>query len=146
MKNLNKKTILKYLYDQLTGNFMGFVIGASATGLASQFFETRSMKNLWGLTAKKTVVNKETFHEVEWVISIVVGFIVFEIVTKIIKENLEKKIPTYKRMAYRYIINNDLHHKYRLASAELSGKGTVFFSAVHLGMKQAFNRLLLKGK
>lgn len=140
MKNLNKKSILKYLYGQLTGNFTGFLIGVSATGLISQFFETRSLKNFWGLTAKKTVVDKETFHELEWAISIVIGFIFFEIFTKVIKEKLEKNFPKYKMAAYRWIIKKELHHKVRIASDNFSGKSIVFFAAVHQGVKQAFNR------
>lgn len=53
MKYFNRKAITQYLYDQLTGNFAGFLIGLSATSLVSQFFETRSLKNFWGLGAKK---------------------------------------------------------------------------------------------
>lgn len=140
MKNVNKKTVLSYLYSQLTGNFTGFLIGASATGLASQFFETRSVKNLWGLTAKKTVVDKETFHELEWIISIVIGFIAFEIVTKVVKEKLEQNFPRYKRTAFRWIVRENLHHKARSLSAQITAKGAVFYSGVHQGAKQAFNR------
>lgn len=140
MKNLNKKTILKYLYSQLTGNFTGFLIGVSATGLISQFFETRSLKNFWGLTAKKTVVDKDTFHELEWGISIVIGFIFFEIFTKVLKEKFERNLPRYKIAAFRWIIDKDLHHKFRSLSDTITGKGIVFFAAVHQGVRQAFNR------
>ena len=140
MKKINARTVFKYLYDQLTGNFIGFLIGTSATGLVGQFFETRSIKNVWGLAAKKTVVNKDTFHNMEWIISIVIGFIVFEIVTKVIKQNF----PRYKRVAFRWIIRQDLHHKARSFSSAVSGQGIVFFSAVHQGVKQAINRFSTK--
>ncbi len=140
MKNINKKTILKYLYNQLTGNFIGFLIGVSATGLISQFFETRSLKNFWGLTAKKTIVDKETFHELEWVISIVIGFIAFEIVTKVLKEKLERNFPKYKMVVYRWIIRKELHYKFRSVSEKVTVQRIVIFAAVHQGVKQAFNR------
>src|SRR6186713_3155701 len=113
MQKLSLKTVYKYLYDQLTGNFLGFLIGASATGLVSQFFETRGLKNLWGLTAKKTVVDKGTFQNLEWIISIVIGFIVFEIMTKVVKAKLEKHLPRYKRILFRWIIKVNLHEQIR---------------------------------
>jgi type II secretory pathway component PulF len=140
MKKITVKTTLKYLYDQLTGNFAGFLIGVSATGLVSQFFETRSFKNLWGLTAKKTVVRKETFQELEWILSIVIGFIAFEIVTKVIKERLERNFPTFKVTVFRWIIRKNLHHKFRSFIALLTDKGIVFYTGVHQGVRQVFNR------
>lgn len=140
MKHLNRKTILKYLYDQLTGNFIGFLIGVSASGLVSQFFETRSIKNLWGLTAKKTVVDKDTFSNLEWVLSILIGFVVFEIVTKVIKEKLEPNFPKYKHSFFRWIIKMELHRKLKIYPSLLREKRSVFFIAVHQGVKQAFNR------
>lgn len=140
MKNLNKKTVLTYLYDQMTGNFMGFVIGVSATGLVSRFFETRSIKNLWGLSAKKTVVDKETFSNLEWVVSIVIGFVVFEIFIKVIKESLVRNSPKYKYPLFRWIIKENLHRKGGTYAAWLSQKRIVFFTALHQGFRQAFNR------
>jgi hypothetical protein len=140
MQKLSLKTVYKYLYDQLTGNFLGFLIGASATGLVSQFFETRGLKNLWGLTAKKTVVDKGTFQNLEWIISIVIGFIVFEIMTKVVKAKLEKHLPTYKRMLFRWIIKVNLHEKIRSMQLSLNEKRTVFFVAVHQGVKQGLSR------
>lgn len=140
MRQLNKKTILNYLYDQLTGNFIGFLIGVSATGLVSQFFETRSVKNLWGLSAKKTVVDKETFSNLEWVISIIVGFIVFELFIKVIKGWLEKNFSTYKFSFFRWIIREKLHFKVRMYTGRLSQRRVLFFAAVHQGVRQAFNR------
>lgn len=140
MTNLNKKTVFKYLYDQLTGNFLGFVIGASATGLVSQFFETRGLKNLWGLTAKRTVVDKDTFSNLEWIVSIVIGFMVFEIVTKVIKGNLENNFPKYKFSLFRWIIKMGLHRKLKTSTAWLTNERIVLFTAVHQGVRQAFNR------
>ncbi|SHG78684.1 hypothetical protein SAMN04488109_1831 [Chryseolinea serpens] len=73
MKNISIKTTLKYIFEQLTGNFAGFLTGASTISLVSHFFVTCSFKTLGGLPAKKTVVNKETFQELGWVISIIIG-------------------------------------------------------------------------
>ena len=140
MQKITLKSISQYLYQQLTGNFIGFLIGVFATGLVSKFFETRSFKNLWGLTAKKTVVDKDTFHALEWIISILIGFIAFEIVTKVVKAQLEKNFPTYKRIFFRWIVRENVHVKLRSANVVLAEKRTVFIASVHQGVKQAFSR------
>jgi hypothetical protein len=110
---LNRKNILRYLYNQLTGNFAGFLIGMSATGLVSRFFEKRGLRNLWGLTSKKTVVSRDTFGWLEWTISIVIGFIVFEIITKVLKERMDRNFPKYKRAFFRWIVSHQLHTRFK---------------------------------
>ena len=130
MKYFDRKTILQYLYDQLTGNFAGFLIGLSATSLVSQFFETRSFKNLWGLTSKKTVVDKDTFSNLEWIIAIVIGFIVFEIVTKVLKERLGKWVPQLRLKLFRFVIQHDLKAKLKNLATFLHNKRMVFFSGL----------------
>lgn len=67
-----------------------------STRLVSNFFTTRSIKNIWGITARKTVVDKQTFHFMEWLIAIVIGFIVFELISKWIKKKMEVLLPKYK--------------------------------------------------
>ena len=54
-----------YLYNNFTGNLLGFIIGMASTRLVSHFFATRSIRNLWGLTEKKTLVDKKTFGNLE---------------------------------------------------------------------------------
>lgn len=90
MKSGIQRKFLEYLYSNFIGNFLGFAIGMASTRLVSHFFTTRSIKNLWGLTAKKTVVDKQTFTAMEWMISIAIGFIVFEIISKWIKQKVEE--------------------------------------------------------
>jgi hypothetical protein len=82
------KVLSRYIYTQLKGNFLGFIVGTSATSFVSTFFETRKISNLWGLTARKTVVSGSTFHYLEWFCALVVGFITFEVVNKLVKERL----------------------------------------------------------
>jgi hypothetical protein len=110
-KYFDAKTIKRYLYDQITGNFLGFIVGISASSLVSKFFATRSLKNLWGIASKKTVVDKDTFSAMEWIISIIVGFIVFEIMTKIVKEKVALYYPVYKVKVLRYLVRNNLQDK-----------------------------------
>jgi hypothetical protein len=139
-KILNTKVILKYLYDQLTGNFMGFLIGMSASGLVSQFFETRSIRNLWGLTAKKTVVNKETFSNLEWIISILIGFVVFEIVTRVLKEHAGRYYPVYKQKFYRWVVANKVQDKISRTISFADNKRIVFFTAVNTSVKRVLKK------
>lgn len=139
-KFLSGKVILRYLYDQLTGNFLGFLIGMSATSLVSKFFETRSLKNLWGLTAKKTIVNKATFSNLEWILSIVIGFIVFEIFTKVIKEKIDKNFPRYKVKVMRWMIANNIPEKASALGIRLNQQRVALFAAVHQAVVRVKNK------
>jgi undecaprenyl pyrophosphate phosphatase UppP len=96
MKTNNTRKFLDYLYGNFAGNFLGFVIGLASARLVSRFFATRSIKNLWGLTTSKTVIDKKTFNAMEWIISIVIGFIVFEIISKWVKKKIDQMLPKYK--------------------------------------------------
>lgn len=96
MKNKTTRKFLEYVYGNFTGNFLGFVIGMASARLVSHFFTTRSIKNLWGITARKTVVDKQTFSAMEWFISILIGFIVFEIISKWVKKKMDEILPRYK--------------------------------------------------
>lgn len=96
MKNNTGKKFLQYAYSNYTGNFIGFAIGMASTRVVAHFFTTRSIKNLWGLTAKKTVVDKQTFSTMEWLISVVIGFVVFELISKWVKKKMNPYLQKYK--------------------------------------------------
>ncbi len=97
------KNFLKYLYENFIANFIAFVIGIAATRLVSHFFVTRSIKNLWGLAARKTVIDKKTFSNLELFISVVIGFIVFEVISKWIKKKMEESYPVYKAKVFGWM-------------------------------------------
>jgi len=140
MKYFNKTTILKYLYDQLTGNFAGFLVGMSAAGLVSNFFETRSIKNLWGIASKKTIIDKDTFQALEWIISIVIGFIVFEIMTKIVKEKIDRYFPRYKYKVLKWAVENEIQLKTRELLQGISNRRLALFSSFNSTLKNAFSK------
>jgi hypothetical protein len=96
MKTNTTRKFLDYIYGNFAGNFLGFAIGLASARLVSRFFATRSIKNLWGLTTSKTVVDKKTFNTMEWIISVVIGFIVFEIISKWVKKKVDQMLPKYK--------------------------------------------------
>ena len=103
MKKTGRKFI-EYLYSNFTGNFLGFIIGMASARLVSHYFTTRSIKNLWGLTARKTVVDKQTFSAMEWMISIIIGFIVFEIISKWVKKKMDEMMVKYKDRLPQWMI------------------------------------------
>ena len=140
MKFISRKVVLKYLYNQLTGTFAGFLIGMSATKLVAQFFETRKLKNLWGLASKKTIVDKDTFGNLEWIISIVIGFIVFEIFTKVVKEKIDQYFPIYKYRFFRWTISNQWHTKLRDTVNILNQRRVVIFAAMQNAMSNAIDK------
>ena len=96
MKRNTARKFLEYIYGNFAGNFLGFMIGLASARLVSRFFATRSIKNLWGLTTSKTVVDKKTFNAMEWIISVIIGFIVFEIISKWVKRKVDQMLPKYK--------------------------------------------------
>ncbi|HOA38379.1 MAG TPA: hypothetical protein PLQ65_15005 [Flavihumibacter sp.] len=90
------RQFIAYLNSSVTGNFIGFAIGMASARLVSHFFTTRSIRNLWGLTAKKTVVDKDSFHFMEWAVSLLIGFLVFELISKWIKKKMDEWLPKSK--------------------------------------------------
>jgi hypothetical protein len=96
MKNRVVRKFVEYVCNNYIGNFLGFVIGMASTRLVAHFFTTRSIRNLWGLTARKTVVDKHTYSTMEWVLSIIIGFIVFELVSKWLQKKVSELLPKYK--------------------------------------------------
>ena len=109
MKSNTGQKFMQYVYSNYTGNFIGFAIGMASTRLVAHFFTTRSIKNLWGLTAKKAVVDHQTFSFMEWAISIIIGFLVFEIISKHLRKRLDQVIPKLKIRLFRWLIRKDLH-------------------------------------
>ncbi len=93
MKIPQTSSFFKYVYENFVANFIGFIIGMGATKLVSHFFVTRSIKNLWGLAAKRTVIDKKTFSNLELFISVIIGFIVFELLSKWVKKKMEEAYP-----------------------------------------------------
>ena len=111
MKNSIFHKLVVYLYNNFLGNFLGFIIGMASTRLVSHFFATKSIKNLWGLTTRKTLVDKQTFSTLEWTISILIGFIVFEIISKGVKKKMDEMMPSWKIMIKNLVQGNRLSNQ-----------------------------------
>ncbi|GAL85213.1 hypothetical protein MYP_2442 [Sporocytophaga myxococcoides] len=112
-KYLSKEVLLNYLYSILSGRLLGFVVGTWASTVVSHFFETKSLKNLWGLKAKKTIISKSAFAELEWIVSILIGFIVFEIFEKVLKEKFQTHGSVYYRNTLTFLEEKGILQKVR---------------------------------
>ena len=97
---------IQYLYNNFLGNFIGFAVGMASTRLVAHYFATRSIKNLWGLNTHKAVLDKNTYSNLEWIVSAVIGFIVFEIISKSIKKKMDVIMPKYKTSALQWLAKN----------------------------------------
>jgi hypothetical protein len=109
----DRKTIFNYLSEQLIGRFTGFIIGLWASSLISHFITTRSIHNLWGLTARKTVVSKQTFANLEWIASVLIGYIVFEVVLRIMKNRIGPWLTKSRFRFLRWMVEKDWSEKIR---------------------------------
>lgn len=109
MKNSLLQKFVSYLYNNFLGNFLGFAVGMASTRLVSHYFATRSIKNLWGLTSHKTLVNKQTYSNLEWIVSLLIGFVVFEIISKWVTKKLNEKWPKYKASFFQWLAKKKLY-------------------------------------
>ena len=106
MKNSIFLKFIQYLYNNFLGNFIGFAVGMASTRLVAHYFATRSIKNLWGLTTHKTVLDKTTYSNLQFIVSVVIGFIVFEIISKWIKKKTDVLMLKYKTSVEQWLAKN----------------------------------------
>jgi hypothetical protein len=106
MKTSIIQKFIQYLYNNFLGNFIGFAVGMASTKLVSHYFATRSIRNLWGLTSHKTVLAKKTYANLELIVSLVIGFIVFEIISKWVKKKMDVLMPKYKTSVLQWLAKN----------------------------------------
>jgi hypothetical protein len=80
---------LQQLYVKAAfSNFVGFVAGSTVTILTTyETLERRGIKNLFGVLPRKTVVVHRLPEWLEWSLSILLGYLVMEIVRYIINNN-----------------------------------------------------------
>ncbi|MFN6945757.1 MAG: hypothetical protein ACK4ND_12490 [Cytophagaceae bacterium] len=99
-----KEGFFQYLASEIFENFIGFIVGMGVTKFISNFFETRSIRNLYGLTAKKKVVSKSEFENMEMVISIIIGFIALLLVRRLMMLYVMPYVPMLRFRAKRKLV------------------------------------------
>ncbi len=78
-----RRKLLRESLAEFFNHGIGYLAGVLAYNNLSFFFEVKSVRNLWGITnfRRKTLVSQDTFELMEFVISGLVGFIIFKLVT-----------------------------------------------------------------
>jgi hypothetical protein len=89
----------KLFVNTALGNFAGYVAGSLVTVISTYHsVERRALKNLFGLLPRKTVVVHLLPEWLEWVLALLVGFLVMEFVRYVInREQYEELVPTAPR-------------------------------------------------
>lgn len=140
MKLPTRKEAVQYLYDQVLAQFTAFCIGIYSTGIISRFFETRSISNLWGFLARKTVVDAGTFNILERIVAVVIGFIVFVMVTTILKPQLERLKPVLVKEIAQFARERGWDARWETLKAELNTRRVALFAALNDAVRNAVKK------
>jgi hypothetical protein len=82
------------------GNFVGYVAGSSVTLLTTYHaVEHRALKNLFGILPRHTVVVHRLPQWLEWALSILLGYLVMEIVRYMFTSHRQLPNPDYATRA-----------------------------------------------
>lgn len=122
---------MDYFFNQALGQFIGFYVATYSTGIVSKFFETRRISNLWGFLARKTVVDAGTFSVLERIVAVLIGFIVFEIVSTNLKPLLENLRPAVATALARLAQERGWDAKWKRLKADLNTKRLALFASVN---------------
>lgn len=144
MKLPTRKEAVQYLYNQALAQFTAFYIGIYSTGIVSRFFETRSITNLWGFLAQKTVVDAGTFSILERIIAVVIGFIVFEIVNRNLKPLLERFKPVVDQEIAQFARERGWDTRWETLKVDLKKKRIVFFASLDVAIRSAIKKRFSK--
>lgn len=144
MKLPTRKESVEYLYNQALAQFIGFYIGIYSTGIVSRFFETRSISNLWGFLARKTVVDEGTFSVLERIVAVLIGFIVFEIVSKNLKPLLERLKPVVDKEIAQFAKERGWDAKWKTLKVDLNTKRVAFFASLNVAARNALKKRFSK--
>lgn len=144
MKLPSKENFIDYLKKQATGQFIGFYIGLSSSGLVSRFFETRSFSNMWGLFAKKTLIDEGTFNILEKIIAVIIGFIVFEIVSRNLQPLIDRVQPVIKAEVAGFAKAHDLDARTKALLSSANKKRIIIFNAINTKIRNGIKKYVTR--
>lgn len=80
---LKNKKLLREFIEEFFNHGIGYIAGLLAYNYLESIFEVKSVRNLWGVAnfRKKVLIEQDTFDSMEFIISGIVGFIIFKIVS-----------------------------------------------------------------
>jgi len=86
--SLNPQKLQQLYVKSAISNFVGYAVGSLVTLLTTyQVVERRALKNLFGLLPRHTVVVHRLPEWLEWTLSILLGYLVMELVRYLINSN-----------------------------------------------------------
>ncbi len=83
----------QFLLNEIINLSVGYLAGLTASNLVSRYFVKKGLVNLWGLTAKREAVGKDTYEWLMFFASYLIGLIVMLAVSYLMKKirNPEKQ-------------------------------------------------------
>ncbi|MBC7390200.1 MAG: hypothetical protein H7329_13370 [Opitutaceae bacterium] len=95
-QRFNKKYIAKGLFQETIGSLVGFAIGMWVSNSFTHYVkEKRNLKNLYGVLGRKEVVVNEIPAWMQFCLSVILGFIVLEIINYFFQSKSHIKIWNY---------------------------------------------------
>lgn len=95
-KKFNRKYMTNVVIQKMLGNLVGFAVGVLITNSFTHYVtERRSVKNLFGLAGRKKVQVNDTPEWVQYGLSILLGFIVLEVINHFFSSKKHIKIWNY---------------------------------------------------
>lgn len=103
-KRFNRKYMTNVVIQKTLGNLVGFAIGIFVTNSFTHYVtEKRSVKNLFGLVGRKKVLVNETPEWVQYGLSILLGFIVLELINHFFESKKHIQILNFIKMKFRKV-------------------------------------------
>ncbi len=95
-RKFNRKYMTNVVIQKTLGNLVGFAVGVLITNSFTHYVtERRSVKNLFGLAGRKKVQVNDTPEWVQYSLSILLGFIVLEVINHFFESKKHIKIWNY---------------------------------------------------
>ena len=77
----NREKFQGLFINTALGNFVGYVAGSLVTLVSTHYaIERRAIRNLFGVLPRKKIVVHVVPHWLEWLLALIVGFLVMEAV------------------------------------------------------------------
>lgn len=103
-KRFNRKYMTNVVIQKTLGNLVGFAVGVFVTNSFTHYVtERRNVKNLFGLAGRKKVLVNETPEWVQYGLSILLGFIVLELINHFFESKKHILILNFIKMKFRKV-------------------------------------------
>ncbi len=107
-----RKKVTEFLINEAIGRFVGFIVGMWSTSLFSKVvYEKKGLNNLFGLAKRKKIVVNTTPEWLQLLISVLVGFIVLELINYCFKNKLYVPVWEFLKKTWNSIFNKSALHE-----------------------------------